>query len=315
MRSWQEFLAQDFNPQEDFSVWSKGQIDQKLSQLLHNNSNLVGVEPHAPVLVNAMNYVINSGGKRIRATLCYALAEPFNIHPDYLTPIALAIELIHAYSLVHDDLPAMDDDDLRRGIPTCHKQFNEATAILVGDALQALAFEMLTNNDLPAEVQVQLIRLLARASGFQGMIGGQMLDIQQGAITLEAIDKLHQLKTGALISTSIEMSRVVCCHLTAAATKMQWQKCLTGYAQSLGLAFQIYDDILDVISTTEVLGKTSGSDYNSGKTTYPALLGLERSVIRAQHLIDESLACLQKIAPNPYQQLENIANKIIQRRF
>jgi farnesyl diphosphate synthase len=237
----------------------------------------------------AMRYACN-GGKRLRALLVYAAGEALGVPAAALDASACAVELIHAYSLVHDDLPAMDDDDLRRGQPTVHKAYDEATAILAGDALQTLAFEVLTADDgvtAPAQ-RLQMVRVLADASGSHGMAGGQAVDIESEGkkISLERLQSLHARKTGALILASL---RLAAC--AANATPAQ-AEALDTYGRRIGLAFQIQDDVLDETASTETLGKTAGKDLAQEKSTYPSLLGLEGARRRANELFDEARAAL-----------------------
>lgn len=224
-------------------------------------------------LHQAMRYACLGGGKRLRAQLVYATGELFNCPIDALDHAAAAVEMIHAYSLVHDDLPAMDDDSLRRGKPTVHVAFDEATAILAGDALQTLAFEALAGARWPDAIKVQALTLLLKASGSRGMCGGQQLDMDAGGRTLSLAEmqKVHALKTGALIVASVQMAALI------GKADADTFAALTAFAQDLGLAFQIQDDILDVESDTETLGKSAGKDIAQEKSTYPALLGLLES--------------------------------------
>jgi farnesyl diphosphate synthase len=240
----------------------------------------------------AMRYACN-GGKRLRALLVYAAGEALGVPAAALDASACAVELIHAYSLVHDDLPAMDDDDLRRGQPTVHKAYDEATAILAGDALQTLAFEVLTANDgvtAPAQ-RLQMVRVLAEASGSHGMAGGQAVDIESEGkkISLERLQSLHARKTGALILASL---RLAACAANAAPAQAE---ALDTYGRRIGLAFQIQDDVLDETASTETLGKTAGKDLAQEKSTYPSLLGLEGARRRANELFDEARAALARL--------------------
>ena len=227
----------------------------------------------------AMRYAVLGDGKRIRPQLVYAAGVACGANESSLDASAVAVELVHAYSLVHDDLPAMDDDTLRRGRATVHVAFDEATAILVGDALQALAFEVLVEADCDAKTRVALIATLARASGTAGMCGGQALDLAAtgNAQTLLELERMHALKTGALIRASVRMGA-----LCAQADDAMLQR-LDNCAGALGLAFQIRDDILDVESSSDALGKTAGKDAAQSKSTYPALLGIAGS----RKLLDE----------------------------
>jgi len=249
-----------------------------------------GPETH---LQEAMRYsVIGGGGKRVRPVLVYAAGQALNIELDKLDACACAVEIIHAYSLIHDDLPAMDDDDLRRGRPTCHKAFDDATAILAGDALQAMAFEILAKDEhmgCNADTRINMIRLLAEASGSVGMAGGQAIDLaavgQQ--LSLEELENMHRLKTGALIRASVVLGA-----MCAPQINDEILQKLDIYADCVGLAFQIHDDVLDVIADTETLGKPQGSDEQQNKPTYPALLGLEGARERALSLHHQALDAL-----------------------
>ncbi len=242
-------------------------------------------------LIEAMRYATLSGGKRLRPVLVYAAGRTTGAPEPALDAMAAAVEMIHVYSLIHDDLPAMDDDDLRRGRPTCHKAFDEATAILAGDALQALAFDILTDGvaELPAPTGLNAVRELARAAGLHGMAGGQAIDL--GAcgqpIDLPELERMHRLKTGALIRASVRLGAL------AGTPDPDALERLTRYAECIGLAFQIRDDVLDVEGDPEILGKACGADARLHKPTFPSLQGLEASRERAVALIDEALTELQ----------------------
>ena len=241
-------------------------------------------------LAEAMRYAALGGGKRLRAALVYAGGEALGADPDALDAPAAAVELLHAYSLVHDDLPAMDDDDLRRGKPTCHRAFDEATAILAGDALQTLAFEVLAAAAAIApERRLAMLRELARASGVHGMAGGQALDLaaEGKTLTLPELETVHRGKTGALIVASVRLGA-----LAAPAADAPVLAALAEYGQALGLCFQIQDDILDVDGDTATLGKTAGADEARGKATYPALLGLGGARERARQEYERAVAAL-----------------------
>jgi geranylgeranyl pyrophosphate synthase len=232
----------------------------------------------------AQRYAVLGGGKRLRPLLVYFTGEALNIAPQMLDAPAAAVELIHSYSLVHDDLPAMDDDDLRRGQPTTHRAFDEATAILAGDSLQVLAFSLLARDRTPgvsAEARLRMIQILADASGTAGMAGGQAIDLSAVGrnIGLEELEAMHRLKTGALIRASVLMTAACAPGLSDAA----WEA-LDGYSQDIGLAFQIQDDILDVEGDTVEIGKTSGADAARAKPTYPSVLGLSIAKLRASEL-------------------------------
>jgi farnesyl diphosphate synthase len=246
-----------------------------------------------PRLHEAMRYSALSGGKRIRPVLVYATGQAVGIEPERLDSPAAAIELIHAYSLVHDDLPAMDDDDLRRNQPTCHKAYDEATAILVGDALQTLAFQTLCCGETmqaDAETRLRMLETLTRASGSRGMAGGQAIDLESTGKSLDLVEleNLHIHKTGALIRAAVHMATLLNPDLGQEKTRA-----LDHYAKCVGLAFQIRDDILDVEGDTETLGKTQGKDMAQNKATYPALLGLNGAREKAQDLLTDALAQLQ----------------------
>jgi len=243
-------------------------------------------------LHEAMRYAVLNGGKRVRPVLIYATGRLLAIPEDRLDAAACAIELIHAYSLVHDDLPAMDNDDLRRGKPTCHKAFDEATAILVGDALQVLAFQILARDshapDDPA-VRLRLIDILATESGTTGMAGGQALDLAASGkeLTAAEVEQMHACKTGALIRASVMMAAACAPSLDA-----KLHESLRRYADAIGLAFQIQDDVLDIEGDTLLLGKPTGADREHNKPTYPAVVGLEAAKGRAQALHDQALAAI-----------------------
>jgi len=237
----------------------------------------------------AQRYAVLGGGKRLRPLLVYCTGEALGVAASALDAPAAAVELIHSYSLVHDDLPAMDDDDLRRGQPTTHRAFDEATAILAGDALQVLAFSLLARDraaGVSYEARLKMIQILADASGTAGMAGGQSLDLAAvgSNLDLEELEAMHRLKTGALIRASVLMAAACAPDLTTAG----WEA-LDAYSQDIGLAFQIQDDILDVEGSTEDLGKTIGADAARAKPTYPSVLGLEAAKVRAREL--ERRAC------------------------
>lgn len=246
-------------------------------------------------LRQAMRYSLFNGGKRVRPTLAYASALAINgnalqTHKPLLDRIACALESLHSYSLVHDDLPAMDDDDLRRGKPTCHIAFDEATAILAGDALQTFAFELLCGADqVTTETQLALIKQLAHASGASGMVLGQAIDLAavDQRIDLAQLETMHRHKTGALIRASVSMGATA---LNASAAQLA---ALDTYAAAIGLAFQVQDDILDVTADTHTLGKQQGADIARNKPTYVALLGLDSARAKAQELHQQALAALE----------------------
>ena len=264
-------------------------------------------------LIDAMRYGLLLGGKRARPYLVYITGQMLGCEPSDLDTPASAIECIHAYSLIHDDLPAMDDDELRRGKPTCHIKFDEATAILTGDAMQTLAFTILAEGSLSAagEVnRVKMIQALAEASGAQGMCLGQALDLaaENRMVTLEELENIHRNKTGALMRCAIRMGA-----MAAGQKGLDVLPHLYTYADAVGLAFQVQDDILDIISDTETLGKPQGSDQQLNKSTYPALLGLEGAMNKAQALLEEALQALEAIPYNT-EHLEEFARYVIERK-
>jgi geranylgeranyl pyrophosphate synthase len=242
----------------------------------------------------AMRYSALGGGKRIRPALLYATGELLGVEPEPLDAAAAAVEMIHVYSLIHDDLPAMDDDDLRRGRPTCHRQFDEATAILAGDALQVLAFESLADAATGAAERVAMIRLLARASGTRGMAGGQAIDLGAVGRSLSAseVEQMHRRKTGALIEASVGLAAALSPGLAP-----DRREALGRFASALGLAFQIVDDILDVEGDPRLLGKTVGADEARGKPTYPAAAGMAAARTRAAALHADALAAIKPLGP------------------
>jgi len=254
--------------------------------------------PTAPkagqTLIDAMSYSLFNGGKRVRPILAYASAlavgESSAQAGDGLHAVASALEAVHAYSLVHDDLPAMDDDDLRRGKATCHIAYDEATAILAGDALQTFAFDVISQAEsLNAETRLQLVSTLAKASGAEGMVLGQSIDLNavDQTLSLPELEMMHAHKTGALIRASVQMGAIA----TEQASPEQL-KALDTYASAIGLAFQVQDDILDVVADTATLGKPQGSDQNSNKPTYVSLLGLEAAQEKADNLHQKALEAL-----------------------
>ncbi|WP_372981110.1 polyprenyl synthetase family protein [Marinobacter sediminum] len=246
-------------------------------------------------LQEAMRYSVLGGGKRIRPALCLAAAKAVGQAGDQGLAPACSVELIHAYSLIHDDLPAMDDDELRRGRPTTHIAFDEATAILAGDALQTLAFGLLANNsEGSAEARLAMIQELARASGSQGMVGGQAIDLESvgKTLSLSQLETMHRHKTGALIEASVRLGA-----LTAPSVSEAALTDLTAYARALGLAFQVQDDLLDIEGDTEVIGKPQGSDAARAKPTYPALLGVAGAREHLAALLSSALESLRAFGP------------------
>ena len=283
-------------------------VDQQLNHLLTPSCAL------APGLVQAMDYATLGGGKRVRPLLCFASARLFDrdcIDNEAVLSAACAVELIHAYSLVHDDLPAMDDDDLRRGRPATHKKFDEATAILAGDALQSLAFEVLSKSEMPAEVRVRSISLLADASGHMGMAGGQMIDLNAvgNDLDTDALVKMHSMKTGALIRASVVLGA-----LASGCTDAEQLNALGAYANKIGLVFQIQDDILDCTSTTAELGKQQGADAERGKPTCVSLLGLDGAREKLQLAHGQAMGALHGISVEENSLLGQIADYIVDRK-
>lgn len=260
-------------------------------------------------LHRAMRYAVLDGGKRIRPVLVYAAGSALNLREESLDSLAASIEIIHAYSLIHDDLPAMDDDDLRRGRPSVHRAFDEATAILAGDALQALAFRVVSEDGrIEAPMRLEIVTALARACGSMGMAGGQMLDLDAVGTTLspDELEAMHRLKTGALIELCLSAPTMV------AQAGGRVRRALSEYGACIGLAFQIHDDILDVIGESKAMGKPTLADVEKGKPTFPAVLGIERSQDRARELRDQALATL-KACPGDYSVLEYLADYVISR--
>lgn len=295
----------------DFLAWvttKQTHIEQTLAQILPE----VIIRPH--ILHEAMRYSALAGGKRVRALLCYATAEMCDANILIADAAASAVELIHAYSLVHDDMPCMDDDDLRRGKPSCHKQYNDATALLVGDALQSLAFQVLSDaalghhTNLQAPQQIHMLNILAKASGSTGMAGGQAIDLASVGkpLTQAELEAMHNLKTGALIQAAVLLG-AICGNATQVTA-------VTTYAANIGLAFQVVDDILDVESDTATLGKTAGKDADSNKPTYVTILGLIAAKQHAQKLYEAAIAAIAPFGESA-QRLRELAAFIMQRSF
>ena len=265
-------------------------------------------------LHRAMRYSALDGGKRIRALLCYAAAELTDCEPQIVDAAACAVELIHANSLVHDDMPCMDDDDMRRGKPSCHKQFDDATALLVGDALQTMAFEVISdaklysNSQLTACQQMRLVNLLAKATGSTGMAGGQGIDLASIGKTLSQaeLQTMHQMKTGALIQASILLGAIGANDAQLLAIR--------DFANAVGLAFQVVDDILDVEADSDTLGKTPGKDADSNKPTYVSILSLSAAKQHAKTLYEQAISALAPLGSKA-QRLRELAGFITQRSF
>ena len=271
-------------------------------------------DPPEHNLAEAIRYSVIGGGKRIRPAMVYAAGEAMGVSTDLLDIPACAVEMIHAYSLIHDDLPAMDDDDLRRGRPTCHKAFDEATAMLAGDALQALAYEILAKDDhkeLTPEHRIEMLSLLTEASGAHGMAGGQAVDLASVGkqLTLEQLEHMHQLKTGALIRASIMLGGM--CKQDITEDELQL---LSDYARCIGISYQIQDDILDVVSDTETLGKPQGSDEEQEKPTFPAIIGLEESRRRAIEQHELAIKILEPLDEKA-DSLRQLSAYIVERQY
>jgi geranylgeranyl diphosphate synthase type II len=258
----------------------------------------------------AMRYSALDGGKRIRPILTLAAAEAVGAELDDALPVACAIECIHAFSLVHDDLPCMDDDDFRRGKPTNHRVYGQATALLAGDALLALAFDLLakTPSSVPSQAVVEALRVIARATGAAGMTGGQALDLEAEGrdVVLRDVEQIHRMKTGALIEAAVVAGAIV-----GGANETQ-RKAFSDYGQAIGLAFQIVDDLLDLVGDQDKLGKTVGSDLKRHKATYPSILGIEESKRLASEAIDRAVAALKPFS-EAAEPLRLIARLVIER--
>lgn len=292
------------NGKDGYSATLRRFIDSSLVLARSANCDLSG-------LFLAYEYALSGGGKRMRPLLVYQAAQTIDPDADreVLDTPAFAVELIHTYSLIHDDLPAMDDDDLRRGKPSLHKSFDEATAILAGDGLQAMAFELLANAPgLCAEQRIAMVRVLASAAGSEGMVGGQFVDIQatDTDMTLEELRAMHSLKTGALIRASLALGGIA-----AGASERQLAG-LDLFGTHIGLAFQVVDDILDVEGDTETLGKTQGKDGEANKPTFVKLLGLDGAKTEAQRLLQSALEALDGFGTSA-DHLRELARYIIDR--
>ena len=283
----QAILFLSMNKLEDFFAASQKAIDRALDEIIPNSET----EPKR--LFEAIRWSVFAGGKRFRPALLFAAGKTFGAAEEKLLKTAAAIEMIHTYSLIHDDLPAMDDDDLRRGRETCHVKFDEATAILAGDRLQALAFQVIAEDEnLPAEIRVRLVGELANSAA--KMVDGQSLDLEAEGktISIERLEAIHQNKTGAMISVAARAGAII------AGTSEKELEAISDYASSLGLLFQITDDLLDVTQTTEVLGKTAGKDISAEKATYPAFYGIKETRELAARVHAETVAALKRIDRN-----------------
>jgi len=293
------------NNTSDFLTWAKEKqlrIEDVLDEALPQ-------EQHPPhILHSAMRYSTLGGGKRVRALLSYAAAELCGTDISIADAAACAVELIHAYSLVHDDMPCMDNDDLRRGKPSCHKQYDDATALLTGDALQTLAFDVLSTPELCANAnqQISMLNILAKAAGSMGMAGGQAIDLNSvgKALNQQELEAMHSLKTGALIHAAALLG--------ASNGSLEKIAAVSTYADNIGLAFQVIDDILDIEADTTTLGKTAGKDANSNKPTYVTILGLDVAKQLAQQLYETAIDALAPFGEEAHR-LRELAGFITQR--
>ena len=293
-----------------FDQWTRQVLDRVESALDHY---LPAADVLPAPLHDAMRYAVMGGGKRVRPLLCHAAGELTNARPEALDAAACALEMIHVYSLVHDDMPCMDDDDMRRGKPTVHVKYDEPTALLVGDALQSQAFVALTS-DVPglsdsAQRQASLVRELALASGSIGMAGGQAIDLASvgHSLTREQLETMHRLKTGALLRASVRMGA-----LAGETPSADTLAALDKYAAAVGLAFQVVDDILDVTADSATLGKTAGKDAKDGKPTYVSIIGLDASRALAQQLRADAHAALEPFGARA-QRLAELADLVVNR--
>lgn len=291
----------------DFSAWQRA-VQAQMEQTLKNF--LPALEQEPKMLHEAMHYAVLDGGKRVRPLLVYAAGELFEADADAMARAAAAVEMIHAYSLVHDDMPCMDDDDLRRGKATVHKKYDEATALLVGDALQAQAFLVLAEGTLEASRKVAMLSRLAQAAGSHGMCGGQAIDCAAvgQALTLQELEHMHNLKTGALLEAAVMLGAWAGKTLLAAESLA-----LHAYSQAIGLAFQVVDDILDATADSATLGKTAGKDAAHNKPTYVSLLGLDASLALAEKLRQDAHSALLPFGDGATR-LRELADLIVQRK-
>ncbi|NQT09570.1 MAG: polyprenyl synthetase family protein [Desulfobacteraceae bacterium] len=290
-----------------YLVSKSNYINKSLDEILHDRLS-------SSRIVSAMKYSLMAGGKRIRPVLCIAAAEAVGGKADEVLPAACAIEMIHTYSLIHDDLPAIDNDDFRRGKPTCHVAFDEATAILAGDALLTLAFQILSSVELKnenyASKWLSVVNAISHAAGYQGMIEGQMRDVASEGVmlmTLNELEEMHSLKTGAIIEASIY------CGATIGNGGIEQMKQLGIYAKNIGLAFQVADDILNVEGDPDIMGKAVGTDKNRKKSTYPSIVGINKSRKFAEKLAGNALQALDGF-DNRSDPLRAIAGYIVERK-
>jgi farnesyl diphosphate synthase len=294
--------------EQDFTRWMQD-VQATVEHALESLLPAAATVPHK--LHEAMRYTALGGGKRVRPLLAYASGALFGGDAAALARVAAAVEMIHVYSLVHDDMPCMDDDDLRRGKPTVHVAYDEATALLVGDTLQAQAFEVLAGIDtLPPARQVRMLRLLAEAAGSSGMCGGQAIDLDSVGLSLtrDELERMHQLKTGAMLRVSVILGALCGKDLTAPELEA-----LGAYAKAIGLAFQVVDDVLDATADSATLGKTAGKDAADNKPTYVSILGLEPSRALAEQLRREAHEALAPFGEQALR-LRELADLIVQRK-
>ena len=303
--------ASENSPLFDLATWSSGQLAD-IEKALSLWVACPGDAPALAGLGQAMRYAVLDGGKRLRPLLVMAGCAAVGGNAQAALRSACAVELIHAYSLVHDDMPCMDNDILRRGKPTVHVKFGEAQALLAGDALQALAFELLTpeGDAVDSRTQARLCRMLAQAAGFQGMAGGQAIDLASVGLPLtsEQLHEMHRLKTGALLQASVMMGAA------CGAPSVQAQDALRNYGAAVGLAFQVVDDILDVTADAATLGKTAGKDAAQDKPTFVSLMGLQASRQYAQQLLTQALASLQASGLENTAALKALADMLVNRQ-
>ena len=290
-----------------FAAWAK-QVQADMEVVLDRHLPPVSTSPAK--LHQAMRYAALDGGKRVRPLLVFAAGAVFDAPTDALERAAAAVEMIHVYSLVHDDLPCMDDDDLRRGKPTVHRQYDEATALLVGDALQSQAFLVLSEGALASDRKVAMLSQLAQAAGSCGMCGGQAIDLDAVgvALALPELEQMHRMKTGALLRASVLLGA-----LAGKSLQASEQVALDAYADAIGLAFQVVDDILDATADSATLGKTAGKDAAQNKPTYVSILGLDPSLALAEKLRQDAHHALQPFGEAAVR-LRELADLIVQRK-
>ena len=305
-----EARAESLNAANPFAAWM-GSVQARIERALARLLPAPGISPAS--LHDAMRYATLEGGKRVRPLLCFAAGELVGAAPERLEVAACAVEMIHAYSLVHDDLPCMDDDVLRRGKPTVHVEYDEATALLVGDALQSLAFQLLAEHRLADEpaVQLEMVRTLAIASGSRGMAGGQQVDLESTGkqLTVPELESMHIRKTGAVIRAAVMMG-VACGTPLASELRARLER----YVSCIGLAFQVVDDVLDTDANTATLGKTAGKDSRSGKATFVSVMGVVRARQFAEELLRDAHAALEPFGERKAR-LGELADFIVRRKF